>query len=159
MERNDRVRAVRGRGCPHATRTRTLIRTLTLTQVDVAQLISDARAEYWRTGAADTPWLSAVYSVLAAPEPQAKLEELLPPREMTIEEMMRDARVQQSRLDAESSDFLPNDVLRVNLDEFVERATELSIYAKQVDAFFKSGDFVRAGCRVNEKQKVIEKAT
>jgi len=76
-----------------------------------------------------------------------------------LEEMMRDARVQQSRLDVESSDFLPNDVLRVNLDEFVERATELSIYAKQVDAFFKSGDFLRAGCRVNEKQKVIEKAT
>ena len=56
--------------------------------MDVAQLISDARAEYWRTGAADTPWLSAVYSVLAAPEPQAKLEELLPPREMTIEDWL-----------------------------------------------------------------------
>eukprot|EP00939_MAST-03C_sp_MAST-3C-sp1_P003584 g3584.t1 len=74
-----------------------------------------------------------------------------------LEEMLRDARVQQSRLDAESGDFVASDVLRVSLEDFSERANELQIFTKQTDEFFKTADF-RRGFRLNRRAKVIEKA-
>ena len=55
-----------------------------------AKMISDARAEYWASEAQPAnQWRSVIYSVLCAPEPQAKLEALMPSNhELTIEEWL-----------------------------------------------------------------------
>ena len=54
----------------------------------IAQRIADARAEYWANGAPADRSLAVVYSVLCAPEPQAKLEDLMPGLEMSIEDWL-----------------------------------------------------------------------
>jgi hypothetical protein len=54
----------------------------------LARQIADARAEYWASGAPPNAWLAVVYSVLCAPEAHAKLEELMPGRELSIEEWL-----------------------------------------------------------------------
>ena len=56
---------------------------------DLAGAIAAARDEYW---APQQPprdkWMNAVYSVLAAPQPEAKLDDLLGPGQMTIEDWL-----------------------------------------------------------------------
>jgi hypothetical protein len=51
----------------------------------MSDLIAKARQEYWANGAPTNRALAGVYSVLCAPEPLAKLEELMPTLELTIE--------------------------------------------------------------------------
>merc|ERR1740130_193239 len=71
-----------------------------------------------------------------------------------LEQMMREAQVQQSRLDEDDREFRSTTLLRVSIDDFQRRAEKLEIY--KTDAFFSCTDFNRM-YTIDETGKTIEK--
>ena len=70
-------------------------------------------------------WLSAVYSVMAAPEPQAKLEDLLPAEEsrrFTIEDWLWHRLCMVSRLLSSSASFWAHLIPSTGLHRALQRA-------------------------------------
>ena len=59
-------------------------------------------------------------------------------------------------MDEDSTDYRPTESIRVSLDDFNGRASEMQIFAKHTEEFFTSADFIRS-FQINKEAKVIEK--
>lgn len=73
-----------------------------------------------------------------------------------LEQMMREKKTQQDRLDEDSTNYRLTESIRISLDDFNGRANEMQIFMKHTEDFFASADFIRS-FQINKEAKMIEK--